>query len=317
MLRKPVAPTSEAEWEIRAKQFRVKSSAMHEIDVMGSGSKVTEEQFLVMRVLWREHRKDSKSITDKIDTKWYEQSKTILDEDKQWQGYLKDFDENSSLIRPLGLFGLVKLYRQQVCGIQENSTAQDSAKFFFTPVGKRTRSQMARLAQIHETPTKRSGASQLEVLTPQTPEKQIVSGFGNLSLQSDIGGRSLLGSTPDSPLDAALLAFKYPQTPDESTVNVALLTLLNALTADTKELLSPWKLDRYALHFNHEGRKVYEARVDGYLPGTGNAPLALIEVKARSRQQHTHEIRKQESAQMVAWILQEAGTLGRSERVHR
>ena len=119
---------------------------------------------------------------------------------------------------------------------------------------------MERLAQMNETPTKSSKASQLtsttlvnetEEPTYQTPEQQISRGLGDFSLGSDVKAMSLQGSTPDSPLDPALLAFKYPQTTDEFTVNVALLTLLNGLMADRKEVPNPWKLDRYVLHFNY------------------------------------------------------------------
>ena len=81
MPRQSVAPASGGAWEIQAEQLRVEDSAIYEINEIGSGSKVTEKQFLATRVLWKEHRKDSQSITDKIVTEWYAQSKAILDED--------------------------------------------------------------------------------------------------------------------------------------------------------------------------------------------------------------------------------------------
>lgn len=53
-------------------------------------------------------------------------------------------------------------------------------------------------------------------------------------------------------------------------------------------------------------KKLYEARTDGYLTDkSGEACRGLIEVKAARRYRHLFEIFRQESAQMVAWIISE------------
>ena len=53
-------------------------------------------------------------------------------------------------------------------------------------------------------------------------------------------------------------------------------------------------------------KKLYEARTDGYLTDeSGQACRGLIEVKAARRYRHLFEIFRQESAQMVAWIISE------------
>lgn len=91
---------------------------------------------------------------------------------------------------------------------------------------------------------------------------------------------------------------------DEQIVNTALLNFLKAITESFSDITHHWAIHRNALHATVNERELYEARTDGYLSGnSGSSIRALVEVKAAVRSKKVDEIFMQESAQMVAWIL--------------
>lgn len=106
----------------------------------------------------------------------------------------------------------------------------------------------------------------------------------------------------DSPIPEELESLIYPPTKDEQIVNTALLIFLNALTAHFP-LANDWTLHRkiFVAQFKHAS---IEARTDGYLGDRSDGKVrALVEVKPAARKKYRTPIRMQESAQMVAWIM--------------
>ena len=79
---------------------------------------------------------------------------------------------------------------------------------------------------------------------------------------------------------------------------------MKAITENFPDITHHWTIHRNALHATVKERELYEARTDGYLSGNyGKSISALVEVKAAVRSKKVDEIFMQESAQMVAWIL--------------
>ncbi|KAL4806211.1 hypothetical protein BDV18DRAFT_139000 [Aspergillus unguis] len=94
----------------------------------------------------------------------------------------------------------------------------------------------------------------------------------------------------------------YPQSEDEQIVNTALVIFLKALTLPFA-LNVDWTMHRKAFKAKF-GAAEYEARTDGYLRCTATGePRAIVEVKATLRSKKESEIRMQESAQMVSWLV--------------
>jgi len=82
-------------------------------------------------------------------------------------------------------------------------------------------------------------------------------------------------------------------------VNIALISLLNALTIFHEDVRADWAIDRKVFHFSN----LFEARTDGFLKiGREEFPLAILEVKPYVRNSNLTQVQMQESAQMASWI---------------
>ena len=99
----------------------------------------------------------------------------------------------------------------------------------------------------------------------------------------------------------------FPPSEDEQIVNAALLELLKglAITIPAPSMKCSWTISRLQLHFQHNGRNLFEARTDGYLKDAEGHTKALIEVKAGARSFKLADKRRQESAQMICFIQEE------------
>lgn len=123
-----------------------------------------------------------------------------------------------------------------------------------------------------------------------------------------------------SPIESVHSKWESPESPawtpdetfvksiDEQIVNTALVIFPNAIT-EHFQLSQHWTMHRKAFEATatRETKKVklYEARTDGYLSNEKTQRVrALIEVKAAKRGNRTLGIFMQESAQMMAWIMQ-------------
>lgn len=89
---------------------------------------------------------------------------------------------------------------------------------------------------------------------------------------------------------------------DEEVVNIGLVNLLNALAIKTSNVTTTCSPEPVALsaRFMQDG---YEARTDGALLYRDRTVQAILEVKPGCRQRLRPHIQMQESAEMVAWIM--------------
>ena len=97
----------------------------------------------------------------------------------------------------------------------------------------------------------------------------------------------------------------YPRSEGEGTVNAALVSFLKAITAHFN-LSSDWTMHQKPLKAKFANTQ-YEARSDGYLKGIDeNDVRGLIEAKPFFRGRDLLDIRIQESAQNVAWLMEDS-----------
>lgn len=265
---------------------------MHD-QAFNSASKFTWKSFLTLRVL-RKHVKP-----DAFDFRTVGLGQDLIDKAGEklrnynsWGSYGESFEEGQKAKE--GNFFLAKLFQDQTTEIRSNEVSSSISP-------KKTRS-MTRKEQNRQEP-------------PQTPTKSggIVTGEAALNeidnaIRISEGGSGEAFVTPPIPGSNVSSEYmpddQYTKTIDEQIVNTALINFLRAITENFSDIAHYWTIHRNALHATVKGRELYEARTDGYLSDkSGTSIRALVEVKAAIRSSKLVDIFMQESAQMVAWIL--------------
>ena len=308
-------PSTAGSWRKQANTLTTES--IFDVEKYNSGSEIKLEQFLLLRILWKQH--DISTLNNPgtrskwLSKKHYENSmkqlSSPLSEKIGWAAYLATVrsgllgkEQDQALSADLGTFSLV-LHHQRAIERTENSS-EDIPKFF-SPVSGRTRRALTisqpKFDEI-QTPSKTGPASntynsedsmakmmesiQLDA-SPDTPET-------SYSTQS-------LYLTKVSPMSEEFTVALLPSE-DEQIVSTALIDFLNALTIHFT-LPIEFTLHRKAFHCKDSTGRGFEARVDGYLRRkNNNTPLAILEVKPYTRDRKPVAIQMQEGAQMAAWI---------------
>ncbi|KAN0075608.1 hypothetical protein V8E54_006878 [Elaphomyces granulatus] len=93
-----------------------------------------------------------------------------------------------------------------------------------------------------------------------------------------------------------------PRKLDEEVVNMGLVLLLNALAIKTPNVTTTCFSERAAISARFMQDR-YEARTDGVLLHRDRTVQAILEVKPRPRDKLRPHIQMEESAEMVAWIV--------------
>ncbi|KAH8821811.1 hypothetical protein F5884DRAFT_746101 [Xylogone sp. PMI_703] len=219
------------------------------------------------------------------------------------------FDHNN--YHTLGNFSLVKYYQILVTKAPPTNE-RNGLDVILSPISSRTRGK-TRQRQIEIEQERQK----LQEMILKTPTKQI------------IRDRSLpaLDNSPEVPFEASNLesSFEiepspisreaelilYPRTKDEQIVTLFLITLLTALSIHF-DIFKFWTPHRKAFVVSFLN-SLFEARVDGYLEDdtTGEA-LAIIEVKPYVRKAEDIQVRVQEAAQIVAWLVNSKHTTKQS-----
>ena len=302
-------PSKLSEWKKAVDNCSSDIGTIHDFGNPESGSKIGQDQFLALRVLWKggRHRDligpEGKKGDFLLKRHHYEKAKKDLGKDEYWQQYLNSFNkplEHWPFPR-MGTFSLVRHHQFLCHNIKPVDIDASSPK-----ISTRTRSATAlvkriadmRLGQGPDSPSPHSSSNQIpRGVEPQTP-------MGKDQFSRDEYGssaRSAVSSTFTCPSPAPD-GTAFPAVEDEQIVNAALLNFLTAITLHF-EIPASWSFHRQAFELGKNGIKVFEARVDGYLCSSNNKHIkAIIEVKASSRKNGLAAIRRQESAQMAAWI---------------
>ena len=263
-----------------------------------SASKFTVRQFLRLRTLWRpvkpRHFDPTKFGLSKEEI---DEARIELANYNSWKSYCESFEPGTKMKE--GNFFAAKTHQKNAADI--------ISEVISSPIANRTRSKNSNPSRSDHDPQAESptrsrnpGAQdpgQIDIDSLMTP--------GSKYDEFDVEPSPL--PSGNTPMSKEFIPGEpiYGKTRDEQIVNSALIDYLNALT-DHFDLGQHWVLHRRPLHAIVNGKQLYEARTDGYLTDeSGEASRGLIEVKAARRDKHMFEIFRQESAQMVAWIINE------------
>lgn len=311
-------PSKPSDWNTAFENRPFKTRTIHDYESPESGSKIGHDQFLLLRVLWNSGT-DEALIGSKGDSllerKHYEKAKERLGEERFWKQYLTSYDTplGSGAFPQMGTFSLVR-HHQVLCHHIEQVKIEDSSP----KISSRTRNALLgeqkleeqKLANLAlelnlESPTLRGGSNPIRTgAAPQTP---IMKGFLQRRNHEDPED----SEDPESSARSAVIG-RYstpaqggadsPPVKDEQIVNTALLMFLIAVTMHF-DVPADWTLHRQGFKLGKHGTKGYTAKVDGYLTSPSNKQIkAIIEVKALARSKALLAIRRQESAQIAAWI---------------
>ncbi|KAL7649029.1 hypothetical protein ACMYSQ_012536 [Aspergillus niger] len=289
-------PSNRQEWESMVKSKGLQGKTVHAAE-LASGSKIGVDQHLLLRVLWVDHRSNL-SLPPKI-SKLLPKAAGMLVEYKSWETYCDSFGNTEN---PEGSFAVARYYQQKAANSKENIQPNS----FDTPVALRTRSK-----QNNKAPD----ISKLQLNPPETPsgkqrkppETPILStSDDDWIADDDDSPPKMTPVTPAAQVPEELQKKMYPPTKDEQIVNTALLVFLNALTFHFPDCVPcEWTLHRRSFHANFT-QASFEARTDGYLDDGQENACALIEVKPVIRGKRQNLIQMQESAQMVAWLMNDS-----------
>jgi hypothetical protein len=308
-----ILPTEDGTWLSQAAEHGIaRDASIHEYQC-NSASRVGNEQFLLLRVLWRREKKVHPSDKHKpwhayISTAHFEHASNFLKGLPCWEKYLDSTTQSRAQLNSIGFAGLetFSLVRHQQLAAQGAKDGTSfSAKVDFTPVAMRTRG--------------RTNPSALR--PPTTPTKSTNSNIDRTAaLFNDLGleepDLEIVSSASDEPSTAPTPVSPwtgngnevFQAIEDEQMVNTALWLYLHGIIIHCKDVHGDWSLHRRAfIARNASGGKTYEARVDGVLQTrNNNKPVAILEVKPFTRDygDKMRDIRIQEGAQMAAWISQ-------------
>lgn len=291
-------PKNISEWQEQAAKMGLTGQTIHGAKP-GSASKFEYDDFLLLQVIWVEHKIEYLNKLLPGMTEHIEKANQMLKRYKSWGAYCRGFDGGNI---NEGTFAVARHYQLEVCNTDDS--AEPDA--LVTPIARRTRGQLHEdmAAMNIGTPTRSSGVA-------DSMEAQ------ELGLVMD-DDDSLLDYTPSpfrpmTPVPKEMASVLYPPSLDEQIVNCALVIFLNALTIHL-DINSTWTLHRKAFKAVFDGAS-FEARVDGYLKHCGN-PRVIIEVKPASRSSKEFSIQVQESAQVVAWIKSDANKGHHGKRLY-
>lgn len=162
------------------------------------------DQYLLLRVLWKEHR-DRRTPNSFLGLqKWITLAESKLANYRSWSTYCDNFETNKPI--PEGNFALVRYYQLEVT--QTRRTASPEA--FDTPIAKRTRSQT--LKQV------RSGMGNLYLESPIKKNTNLPDDF-NFDSEEEEEEDEPSFFQPESPVPQELAKVIYPPTKDEQIVN--------------------------------------------------------------------------------------------------
>jgi hypothetical protein len=317
---------SRLKWLAAAKALNLEDKSLYDLDKsqLKSASKIDEVQYISLRAIWTRCQ-PAMFEPDRWDLS-LKQADRILDDDKSWKSYLTTIDRDTSGARrsvlpspQLGTFSLV-YYKQRIL---KNLTATKRDKIFtntdYSPVAHRTRTMIRARAAVDsfQTPVKELMGLRIDgpsraggiggVLMAGEEEDDAASGMKEEEPSTPMSEQTPRGRikalTPSSPA-----SFNIAESAeDESMVSSALVALLNALTIHVPAIQGHWTERRKRFVVETSGpMKIYEAITDGHLCNfeADTHSRVILEVKPVNRDK-LPEVRRQESAQMAAWIFAE------------
>ena len=306
-------PSTSKRWKLAVGTSQLQIDTIHSFENPLSASKITLQQFLLLQILWAEAT--LKAPGDLLQPQCYAEAKKHLKGAKFWKHYLDSLkthgtrDLGIGAFPEMGTFSLVRHY-QVLCDKIDVMDVENCSPKFFSPVSSRTRSAdylpPPPLKPFTPTPSGRFG---LRSAPHQSQEDKATDYITKWMSQFTVGSPG----TPESSSSASKASEALARSPaayqedlpavnDEQIVNAALLLFLTAVTFHF-DVAGDWSMHRERFQLGESGKKIFEARVDGYLRSRLDHQVkAIIEVKPFTRTEDLNGIRMQEGAQMAAWI---------------
>lgn len=299
-------PQTFPQWRKEAQPRGCHNISIHDFPEPKSGSRITIEQFLTLRILWQDKENNClagflKAIN--IDGTRFKTERKAMNQDSSWKTYLMAVKErshksNSTFEKELGSFGLVYKHQLQAQNLPDKPESDDVDKVI-----------VSKIHPIRQASLQHGTANPSWVLKDSGNPK-------NRSILSSPGGGTAFGSDPfEDTMNTLILEAPSPPrdqdlpceppSQDEQIVNTACVNFLDALSIfDDRH--ADWSLHRKSFRFRSKTGVTFQARTDGHLRRHGgNRSDAIIEVKARSRYYSStkSQIDMQQSAQMALWIF--------------
>lgn len=226
----PKLPQTVQEWNARYGS----GCSIHDFDTAQSASKMTEDQFFALKVIWPAHKASDLKRRCSV---WFgvgqheveRKAKSMRTEDFAWASYLEALEANAShpeSWRPgskipieMGPYGTA-FHNQLQVNFLPISSAPDVDKVFVTPMV--TRSQAAQL----QTSPSIGPADRRAKLKGKQPATALVTSPSPRASEESL--RALGSYTPASLFQPSPLALRNPLTQDEETINRALINFLDA-----------------------------------------------------------------------------------------
>ncbi|KAI0534255.1 hypothetical protein GGR58DRAFT_505465 [Xylaria digitata] len=289
-------PDEVAVWCENAKERRVERLSIHDRDaftgdgVLNSASKMNFRQYLLLRVIAPQAKLAFEIYNRQYRYSWigirdFDSAVKVLDTQRVWKLYLKSTKQGTKTgTTILGLFSFVRHYQLEVMKTDGESSLSAPLKIEIDYTS-RTRQRAAQSQQLVTPIRPRSGRLSLESYTEPSPAVSTPERPESLS--------------PESVYEEST---SYKAAGDEQIVSTALILYLNALAFCCTRTPGNWTPRRKAFVVRSHGKKLYEARVDGYLYSHDNKVEAIVEVKPYARRSNRVRIGMQEAAQIAAWI---------------
>lgn len=296
-------PATPAEWHEQIANAGLQGLSVFDLANYDSGSGITHNQYLLLRVLWlkKDQYEFSERVLDWIPGEELKEAKHLLSRLGTWHKYLKSFEQtaaelNQQILPDIGTFSLV---RDSQCDVERIDRDNSTGSSKFSPIAHRTRNRTA-LQNSLQGPGTPTPAQRISYQTPEVLKKA----FDKLDLDDTpflSESSEAMESDILSPFSPEAAAF-FPATKDEQIVNLALVLFLKAVTVHFIGR-AHWSIERTAFHVADNGDKKFQARVDGVLlRHYDNRVVAILEVKPFVREKKEAAIQRQEAAQMAAWI---------------
>ncbi|RAK96358.1 uncharacterized protein BO80DRAFT_468702 [Aspergillus ibericus CBS 121593] len=205
-------PRRPSTWARAVRREKAENTTIHDID-LSSASTIQEEQYLMLRVLWKPQRRNGLKLAKFGLDEWTQKAATMLESSASWAAYIASFSGDSKE----GIFSLPWFYQKQVAHVSPNPIFRPNVAI--SP--PRTRGQLRNIA---------AGIKKLsfDVPTepPSTPKIEPEVEFDDTPEEPSAAQDTPPGERSYGPKE--FLNLNYPRTKDEQIVNTALVDFLNA-----------------------------------------------------------------------------------------
>ena len=333
-------PQNKSQWEQVAKRFECDTIQINDLEdaFIASASKIGNEQYLSLRVLWKVYEPLDPPLPFHNGEELRDEARKFLRTHKAWLEYWAAFDAKVNNIDNPGALSMVRLYQKA----SFTPLPPGKSRIKVSPCSKHLRNRFSHpnYAQESDDTDEESGDEESQT---EEHETEISKGLALTTLTKPLylGGLQ----TPDN---SKRLSVVTPQTPatratsspaeDEAIVNAGFVLFLQGLCIWSPRLckhggdVPKWTMKRLKLIFTttklHDGKsrstktqqqiksnrnktsgqtrkvktkKAWKAWTDGFLR-VGTRAVIIIEVKPSLRYEDLCAIQKQEAAQMAAWI---------------